>query len=72
MRLRVHSVTGANFRRNGTLFRPQPIIVDTDELGWSREQIDALRATPALYVEPIEEPAPAPAPAPTRATKARE
>lgn len=72
MRLRVHSVVGANFRRHGVVFTPRPTIIDPIELGWSPEQIDALRATPALYVEAVEEPAPAPAPAPMRATRARE
>lgn len=72
MRLRVNSLTGRTFRRNGIAFTGAPVVIDTAELGWTAAQVAELHATAAgpgaaLHVEDIDKPAeePVAAPAPT-------
>lgn len=73
MRLRVNSLTGRTFRRNGINFTGAPVVVDTAELGWTDKQVAELTASAtgpgrALHVENIDAPPPAPEPEPTHAT----
>lgn len=73
MRLRVNSLTGRTFRRNGINFTGAPVVVDTAELGWTDKQVAELTASAtgpgrALHVENIDAPPPAPEPEPATNT----